>query len=127
MNGTKIVLDTNAAIKLLEKQFILTSLGLNIDEAQFFTSVIVRMELLSKREMQEEEKQRIMSFLGDLTVLPLDEAIECKAIEIRRTTKLKLPDSIIAATSIVLDAILFTNDDRLLSFSWPGYKVIALP
>ena len=58
MNGIKIVFDTCAAIKLLEEQYDLALLGINISEAQFFTSVIVRMELLSKRQMQEEEKMK---------------------------------------------------------------------
>ena len=122
MNGIKIVFDTCAAIKLLEEQYDLALLGINISEAQFFTSVIVRMELLSKPQMQEEEKQRILGFLDDLTVISLNEAIEQYAIEIRRTTKLKLPDCIVAATSIVLDALLLTDDDALLNLSWPGLR-----
>ena len=87
-----------------------------------FTSVIVRMELLSKWQMEEEE-QKIMGFLDDLTVISLNEAIEQKAIEIRRNTSLKLPDSIVVATAIVLDAILLTDDNSLLNLSWPGLKV----
>ena len=35
----------------------------------------------------------------------------------------KLPDCIIAATSIVLDAILLTDDDELLKLSHPGFRV----
>ena len=110
MNGTRIALDTCTIVKLLEKQYDLTPLGINVIEAQFFSSVIVRMELLSKRQMQEEEKQKILGFLNDITVIPLNEAIEQTAVELRRSTSLKLPDSIVAATSIVLDAFLLTDD-----------------
>ena len=56
----------------------------------------------------------------------VNEAIEQKAIEIRRATTIKLPDSIIAATAIILDAVLLTDDDRLLSFSWPGLLTQSL-
>ena len=49
--------------------------------------------------------------------------IEQKAIEIRRTTQLKLPDCIVAATSIVLDAVLLTDDDALFNLSWPGLRM----
>jgi len=42
MNGTKIIFETCAVIKLLDQQYDLLSLGINVDEAQFFTSVIVR-------------------------------------------------------------------------------------
>ena len=34
----------------------------------------------------------------------------------------KLPDCIIASTAIILDAVLFTDDDQLLSLSWPGLR-----
>nr|AGS53029.1 putative nucleic acid-binding protein [uncultured bacterium contig00031] len=120
MNGTKIIFDTCAVIKLLNKQYDLSILGINIDGAQVFISVIVRMELLSKRNMSEDEEKEIMGFLDDLVVVPLDEAIERKAIEIRRATSVKLPDCIVAATSIILNAVLLTDDDHLLNLSWPG-------
>ena len=127
MNGTtKINFDNCASITLLKKQFDLTSLSINVDEAQLFASVIVRMELLSKPDMQTDEERQILEFLGRLKIIPLNEEIEKKAIEIRRSTKLKLPDSIVAATSIILDAILITDDAHLLNLSWPGLKTQAI-
>ena len=122
MNGTKVFFDTCAVITLLDKQCDLPSLGINVDEARFFTSVIVRMELLSKRQMTDNEEQGILEFLNHLTVIPLSEKIEKKAIELRRSTNLKLPDSIVAATSIVLDAILLTDDEHLINLSLPGLQ-----
>jgi predicted nucleic acid-binding protein len=126
MNGTKIFFDTCVVIKLLDQQYDLPSLGINVDEARFFTSVIVRMELLSKRQMTDNEERGILDFLDDLAVIPLNEDIEKKAFELRRSTKLKLPDSIVAATSIVLDAILLTDDEHLLSLSLPGLKTQSI-
>ena len=122
MNGTNVVFDTCAIIKLLDRQYDINELGINIDESQFFTSVITRMELLSKRNMSSDEKQDIIDFLGDLTVIPLDENVELTAIEIRRATSVKLPDCIVAATSIALNAIFLTDDDQLLNLSWTGLR-----
>jgi predicted nucleic acid-binding protein len=123
MNGTtNILFDTCAVLKLLDKQYDLPSLGINVDEAQFFTSVIVRIELLSKRQMADNEEQSILNFLGDLLVIPLNEAIEQKAIELRRSTNLKLPDCIVAATAVVLDSVLLTADKELLRLDWPGLR-----
>jgi len=122
MNGTNIVFDTCAVVKLLNQQYDLPSLGINVDEARILTSVIVRMELLSKRNMTDDEELDIQEFLDDVIVVPLDEAIEQKAIEIRRATSVKLPDCIVAATSIVLNAILLTDDHHLLDLSWPGLQ-----
>ena len=80
------------------------------------------MELLSKKQMTDNEERGILKFLDNLMVIPLNEDIEQKAIELRRSTKLKLPDSIIAATSIVLDAILLTDDVHLLNLSLPDLR-----
>jgi len=122
MNGTNLVFDTCAVIKLLDRKYELSSLGIDTDEVQLFTSVIVRMELLSKRNMSNNEEKDILEFLDALTVIPLNETIEKKAIEIRRAASIKLPDSIVAATSIILDAILLTDDQHLLELSWSGLR-----
>jgi predicted nucleic acid-binding protein len=60
----------------------LASIGINIDEAQLLTSVIVRMELLSKRNMSNNEEKDILEFLDALTVIPLNETIENKAMDL---------------------------------------------
>ncbi|MDR1317809.1 MAG: PIN domain-containing protein [Spirochaetales bacterium] len=99
MNGTKIVFDICAGIKLLDGKYNLASLGDDIDHAQQFTSVIVA---------------------------PLDNSVEKIAVEIRRTTTIKLPDCIVAATAIALGAILLTDDQGLKKLVWPGLKTLAL-
>ena len=76
--------------------------------------------------MQSNEEQDIHAFLNNLVIIPLDEAIEKKAIEIRRATSVKLPDCIIAATSIIFDAILLTDDHDLLNLSWPGLRTQSI-
>jgi predicted nucleic acid-binding protein len=122
MNGTSISFDTCAVIKLINNQYDLSSLGINVDESKLIISVIVRMELLSKRDMTLRELEDVNTFLGSVTVVSLNEEIEKKAIELRRSTKVKLPDSIVAATSIVLDTVLLTDDKALLNLSWPGFR-----
>ena len=126
MNGTRIAFDTCSVVKLLDHQYDLSSLGINVNEAQLLSSVIVRMELLSKRNMQEGEERSIQEFLDNLIIVPINEAIEKKAIEIRRATSVKLPDCIVAATSIIFDAILLTDDHNLLSLSWSGLRTQSI-
>ena len=126
MNGTKVVFDTCAVINLLDRICDPNSLGITIDELQLFTSIIVRIELLSKRDITADEELDVLEFLEGLTVIPINEEIEDMAIKLRRSTSLKLPDSIVAATSIVLDALLLTYDKHLLNLSWPGYKAKAI-
>ena len=122
MSGTNIIFDTCAVVKLLDQQYDLSSLGINIDESRLLTSVIARMELLAKRDMAEDEERDIREFLDDLIVVPLDDEVEQAAVAIRRATAVKLPDCIIVATSIILDAVLLTDDEQLLNLSWPGLR-----
>ena len=126
MSGINVVFDTCAIIKLLQHRYTLDELEIDIAGSGLLTSVIVRMELLSKPGLSADEEQNIRNFLGDLVVVPLDEAIEQKAVEIRRSTSLKLPDSIVAATSIVLGAVLLTDDARLLQLSRHDFKAQAV-
>jgi predicted nucleic acid-binding protein len=52
----------------------------------------------------------------------LDTNIKEETIAIRRSKRLKLPDCIVAATSIVLNAILLTDDHHLLNLSWHRFR-----
>jgi len=123
MNGTTNVLfDTCAVINLLDQKYELSSLGINIDDVRLLTSVIVRIELLSKRNISNDEEKDILKFLDSLTIIPLYDAVEKKAIEIRRAASLKLPDSIVVATSIISNAILLTDDKHLLNLSLPDLR-----
>jgi predicted nucleic acid-binding protein len=121
MSG-RYLLDTNILIDLLEGNEAISSLG-DIAGSALFTSVITRMELLSAVRNTKEREAVILSLLSFFTVIPLDNDVERKAIEIRRETKLKLPDAVIAASSITTGAILITRDQRLLSVEWPGLRV----
>ena len=125
-SGTKVVFDTCAVILLLKDEYGLLSLGIDFNKALRYVSVITRMELMAKHDMKPEEEEAIRSFLADVTVSPLDEEVERKAVEIRRTTNIKLPDCIIAATAIVLDALLITDDTHLLRLSQLDLNVKAI-
>jgi predicted nucleic acid-binding protein len=54
--------------------------------------------------------------------------IERTAIAIRREgePRLKLPDAIVAATAVFMDAALVTADARLCKLTWPGFTVMPL-
>jgi predicted nucleic acid-binding protein len=123
MTEALFVLDTNAAIYLLKCE--------NVPEpfasADFAMSIITRMELLSKRNIRSEDEAELRSFMDDLMLVNINEAIENTAITLRRSTTLKLPDCIIAATSIALHAVLLTHDAELLKLSWPGYRTQDIP
>jgi predicted nucleic acid-binding protein len=59
-------------------------------------------------------------------VVPLFDAIERTAVSVRRkgSPRPKLPDSIVAATAVVLEAQLITTDDKLRRLLWPGFNAV---
>jgi predicted nucleic acid-binding protein len=127
MTDSCLVLDTNAVIFLTARDNVIPNdLENELNKSELFISVITRMELAAKHNMKPEEEKAIRNFIADVTVSPLDEEVERKAVEIRRTTKIKLPDCIVAATAIVLDAVLVTNDVHLLHLSRPDFNVKAI-
>jgi predicted nucleic acid-binding protein len=119
MSGTKFVLDTNAAINFLNDRISLSG----FDDVEFFVSVITELELFAKPAMTPEEEAKIAAFLNDnVTIIGIDEPIKKETIALRRSTKIKLPDCIIAATSVVLGATLLTHDvDDLIPLVYPGF------
>jgi predicted nucleic acid-binding protein len=87
---------------------------------KFLNNSITEIELLSFPRITEEQEARIKRFLAELEIVLLTEEIKRKTIEFRRRANIKLPDSIIAATSITTNATLVTRDKKLLNLSFPG-------
>ena len=125
MNGTEklFVLDTNAVIFLTDKgRIIPADLENELDKSSLFNSVINEIELFSKSSLPSDEEEGLRNFLSNRTVIiDLTGDIKKETIALRRKTRLKLPDCIIAATTIVLNAVLLTNDSDLLGLVWPGF------
>ena len=72
------------------------------------------MELLSYPKLTNDDASQIRSFLADVTVVELTKDVKTTAIQLRREHGLKLPDAIIAASAMVSEAELLTNDLQLL-------------
>ena len=119
MTDNRFVLDTNAAIYLLKSG----SVPEPVASADFVLRVITRMELLAKPDITAEDEAELRSFIADLAVVPITGAVETAAIALRRATKLRLPDCIVAATALALNTPLLTHDSHLLGISWPSFTV----
>jgi predicted nucleic acid-binding protein len=107
-----IVLDTNVIIDYFNNLLIaedereITKL---LGEDVFVISIITRMEVMVGL-LNEKKPTIFQAFINTATTLNILPEIEREAIEVRKTYKLKLPDAIIAATALFLDARLVTND-----------------
>jgi hypothetical protein len=105
----KRVLDANAILYLLGGKLVQP-----LAPALYFVSVISEMELLSYPSLDDAAFAQIRSFLSEVTLVELTEEIRELAIDLRRQHALKLPDAIVAATALSLQAQLVTNDTKLL-------------
>ncbi|MDR5899073.1 type II toxin-antitoxin system VapC family toxin [Halomonas vilamensis] len=105
MSGSYL-LDTNAIIYALNQKLKLPANG-------YAVSVITEMELLSWPSLTREDEAKLRTLLEKLTVIQLERSIQSTAIKIRRTSSLKLPDSIISATALGGGLVLVTDDQKL--------------
>ena len=123
MNG-KFVLDTNTIIYHLQGLTPWSIFLSNLPAASLSVSIITRMELLAWDGLTLKGERQIRTFLDKVNIAPLDHSIENEAIALRRNTRLKLPDAIVAATAVILKAALVTNDRTLASLDWLDLKVV---
>jgi predicted nucleic acid-binding protein len=123
MGKPKYVLDSNVFISFVKGLLgAMPSLSLPLD-GKLYISVVTRIEALAWPLMTAAEEAKIRAVLRYFIVIPLNRKVECITIPFRAQTKIKLPDSIVAASSILLNATLLSNDDKLLKTVYPGYKV----
>ena len=119
----KLVLDTNTIINFLgENQATIDLISL-ISQYECYVSVITKLELLKYPDITQEEEKLIHDFLQVVPQVPIYNAIEGETIAISRAMKLKLPDAIIAATAIVHNAELVTDDPHFLNCGYPKLRV----
>ena len=117
----RYLLDTNALIYLQDGKLAET-----LPVGQYAYSVISEIELLSWPEIQHQEELGWRGLLATMQRIEVDATVRETAIRLRREHRLKLPDAIIAASALVLDAILLTNDQRLVSLPALRSQTLAL-
>lgn len=120
----KYFLDTNFIINFLLKKDNEVNFFVKIAENEIYYSFITRVELLSYGDIDNETQQKIVDFLDILELVPYSQEIEDITIDFRRKHNCKLPDSIIAASAIAMQATLLTSDKRLSKLQYAGFKSI---
>ncbi len=107
MNGNSILLDTNIVLYLLSGDKDLATL---LDKKKLHVSFITQLELLGFQGITIEEQKEIKRFLGDCIVIDINNQIKEEVIKIKCSQNLKLPDSIILATSKYLNIPIISSD-----------------
>jgi len=112
--GQKYLIDTCAVIKYLENYFPPKALAFMDDLVDHDSKVsfITKIELLVWKPSNVSDLKIREEFLAGSEILFVDDDIILRAIQVRQKTKIKLPDAIIAATAIVRNLILLSDNDK---------------
>ena len=105
---TGYLLDTNSIIDFSAKRLSAKAhqfIARTIDELPQI-SIITKIELLGFTNVP----QQIVDFTDNSFVIPLEDSIVKQTILLRKEYKIKLPDAIIAATALVFNLTLITNN-----------------
>lgn len=116
MNGTRYILDTNAIVALLKGNP--TLLNLTKDADWIGISIISYIEFLAFPDLSDEDISLFNTFIERIEIVGFnknDKNLLEKTINLRKTYKIKLPDSIIISTAFINNAKLITEDKRLSS------------
>lgn len=107
MSGNNYVADTNILLYILSgnssvKKYITGNL---------FISEITEIELLGNKEISEAQYQNRCGIIDNCALLNISGKIKKITIGLKQKYNIKIPDAIIAATSIYLDFPLLTADN----------------
>lgn len=108
--GVNYLLDTNALISFLQGNPALKYLQ---NFSSFAVSIVSVLEFLSFSKLEETDKELFFEFLETIEVIEVkfsDLQLINIITELRKNSKIKLPDAIIAGTAISNNAVLLTND-----------------
>lgn len=103
-----ILLDSNILIYSCQSDFsYLKPLVVNTKNC---VSHISKLEVLGFPHLQENEQKYFESVFKILNIMPINEAVIDKAIDLRQQFKMKSNDSIIAATALLHDLEVYTRN-----------------
>ena len=116
MSGKRYFLDTNAIVALLAGDQTLLE---KLNQADYVaTSVICELEYLAFPDLADEDKELFEQFRRKVCVADLcsgDVKLKKTILRLRSEKKIKLPDAIIAASAMIQNSVLLTEDKQLLN------------
>jgi len=104
----RYLLDTNTIIYALNQ-------GFRFPKNEYFISIITEIELFSYGGLTQEDEKILKLALSSFKSVELTDIVKEKTIKIRKNSKIKLPDSIIVATTLTQDSILVASDKQLVN------------
>lgn len=81
-----------------------------LEDGDIAVSELTRLEVLGFRDLTDEAEEYFNAVFELVTVLPISQEVINRAIELRRQSKIKSADSIIAATTLLHCTELITRN-----------------
>ena len=120
-----MIVDSNVIIYSIEpgyeslQEYLLNQVNL------IHVSAITKVEVIGFHKLNENEKQQFVEFFDNIITLPITNNIITEAIRLRQQHRRSLGDSIIAATALLHNLPVLTNNIDDFS-DIEGLQVIAL-
>ena len=107
-------LDTNAILYYLndDTDAVTVLRGVFAQNAPLYVSAVTELELFAFANLSRNEESLIEDLLATISIIPLDSRIARLAALVRRHYRVKVPDSIIAATAMFTGSTLLTRNTR---------------
>jgi predicted nucleic acid-binding protein len=118
---SRFLLDANVIIGMLNGRIDLLAFLDAFPDSEVYINPVVEIEVLAKSSMTRQEELEARALLASFRRVEIDRPICEIAIQIRRAKELRLPDALIAASAINLNATVLSCDPHLLNYNRSGY------
>lgn len=120
-----MILDSNIIIYSIKPEKTKLRDFLKAKKDTLAVSVISKLEVLGYHKITLEEKILFENFFQSIINFPINNLVLEKAIEIRQIKKISIGDSVIAATALLNNLELLTNNEDDFS-NLSGLKIISM-
>lgn len=115
---------------ILDTNILLYWLGDRLEDSLpkgiYSVSIISEIELLSYGDLDLVAERKIRELLSELLIVKINDDVKGQTIALRKKYRLKLPDAVIAATTLSLGATLLTNDAAFLKMTEISVRSLPL-
>ena len=120
-----MILDSNVVIYSAKPEYVTLARYLQVNHDIVRVSLIFTLEVLGFSRLSAFDKRTFDTYFASVKILPLSEAIISEAIRLRQQRKRSLGDSVIAATALLYNLPVLTNNVNDFA-DIDGLQVIAL-
>ncbi len=107
-----MILDSNIIIYAHQPQYFNLFKFLKENEEKLCVSAISQLEVLGYHQLKKVERYYYEQFFDNIRILQINDAVIVKAIELKQQRRMTIGDAIIAATGIVNELPILTNNTK---------------